>query len=92
MSKASNVVRMDDAVTTHPKSHSQRDLFDEHRAAQRLGVSTWTLRSWRCRGIGPIYVKLGRGSQAPVRYNPDDLDEFVRQGRLVPSARAVLED
>jgi hypothetical protein len=45
MSRASNVVRIDDALTAKPKSHLQRDLLDEHRAARRLGVSTWTLGS-----------------------------------------------
>jgi len=35
---------------------------------------------------------MGRGTQAAVRYNPLDLDEFARQSRFIPSARAVLED
>ncbi len=69
-----------------------RDMLNDEQAARRLGVSPATLRSWRCREIGPPFVKLGRGTQAPVRYNPDDLDEFMRQGRHVPSVRAALED
>lgn len=80
------------AVLDPPGPHLEEDLINEQKAAKRLDVSVWTLRSWRCRGIGPPYIKMGRGTQAPVRYNPLDLDEFARQGRLIPSARAVLED
>jgi len=71
---------------------STRDALNDEQAAKRLGVSPATLRSWRCREIGPPFVKLGPGIQAAVRYNPDDLDEFMRQGRHVPSVRAALED
>jgi hypothetical protein len=66
---------------------SFRDMLNDEQAARRLGVSPATLRSWRCREIGPPFIKLVLGSQAPVRYNPDDLDEFMRQGRHVPSVR-----
>lgn len=73
-------------------SPNVRDALNDEQAAKRLGVSPATLRSWRCREIGPPFIKLGIGTQAPVRYNPDDLDEFMRQGRHVPSVRAALEE
>jgi hypothetical protein len=69
-----------------------QNLLNDHQAALRLGVSPATLRSWRCRGVGPPYVKLGHGTYASVRYNPGDLDDFVRQGRHVPSVRAASEE
>ncbi len=28
------------------------------QAAERLGVTTGTLANWRCKGIGPDYLKL----------------------------------
>ena len=80
------------AAADPPGPHLEEDLINEQKAAKRLDVSVWTLRSWRCRGIGPPYIKMGRGTQAAVRYNPLDLDEFARQSRFIPSARAVLED
>ena len=69
-----------------------RNLLNDYQTALRLGVSPATLRSWRCRGIGPPYIKLGFGTQSPVRYNPIDLDEYMRQGRHVPSVRAASEE
>jgi predicted site-specific integrase-resolvase len=43
-------------------------LLNQKEAAPLLGVSPATLRSWRCRGIGPVYVKMARGQKSPVRY------------------------
>ena len=67
-------------------------LLNDNKTASRLGISPATLRSWRCRGIGPPYIKLGSSTNASVRYNPIDLDEFLRQRRHVPSVRAALEE
>jgi hypothetical protein len=36
-------------------------LLNDSEAAKRLGVSPATLRSWRCRGIGPCFIKMGAG-------------------------------
>jgi hypothetical protein len=74
------------------ESIDSRDLLNDNQTAVRLGVSPATLRSWRCRGIGPPFIKLGLSSNASVRYNPIDLDELLRQGRHVPSVRAALEE
>jgi len=67
-------------------------LLNDNQAAMRLGVSAATLRSWRCRGIGPPFIKLGIAANASVRYNPIDLDDFLRRGRHVPSVRAASEE
>jgi hypothetical protein len=69
-------------------------LMTDSLAAARLGISPTTLRSWRCRGIGPQYIKLGRGKKAAVRYHPHDLDQFIDQGRHVAasSVRAAFEE
>ncbi len=72
--------------------HDSRNLLNDNQTALRLGVSPATLRSWRCRDIGPPYIKLGVGTQSSVRYNPIDLDEFMRRGRHVPSVRAASEE
>ncbi len=54
-----------------------RTLLTEKEAAERLKVSQRTLQSWRQRGIGPAYTKLGAGTRAPVRYVSDIVDSFV---------------
>jgi len=67
------------------------DLLDDQQAAKRLGISKSTLRSWRCRGIGPVFVKMGPGKKAPVRYDNRDLAQFVEDGRQLPSVLAALK-
>jgi hypothetical protein len=71
----------------HNQSHSQ--LLTSQEAAAILSVPEGTLRQWRCAGKGPVFIKLGRKS---VRYNRNDLAEFIRQGRQVPSVRAYMEE
>lgn len=61
-------------------------LFDETQVAERLRISPATLRSWRARGIGPVYVKLGTGKKSPVRYHHRDLEQYIAQGRHASSA------
>jgi Helix-turn-helix domain len=69
---------------------SESNLLAERAAAALLGVAPATLRSWRCRGIGPDYIKMGRGVRSPVRYNPVDIEEFIAQSRRIPSVRAAI--
>jgi excisionase family DNA binding protein len=55
-------------------SSEKRTLTDVEVAA-RLGVSRFTVRSWRLKGTGPRFLKMGRA----VRYRPQDVDEYERQ-------------
>ena len=52
-------------------------LLREAEVARRLSIKVATLRRWRWAGRGPRFVKLG----AAVRYEPADIDAFVRVGR-----------
>jgi predicted site-specific integrase-resolvase len=58
-------------------------LLKEREAADLLGLSFRTLQSWRSRGGGPAYVRLGGG----VRYDAHDLSDFIQSGRTAPTAR-----
>ena len=51
-------------------------LLRETEVSSRLGLSVRTLQKWRREGRGPRFVKLGNA----VRYDPTELDEFVRGG------------
>ena len=53
-------------------------LLVEREVAERLGMAVQTVRGWRVRGCGPVYVKLGRS----VRYRESDVEAFVRAGRV----------
>jgi hypothetical protein len=70
---------------------TSNNLLTDKQAAPLLGVEPATLRSWRCRGIGPAYVKLGLGPKAACRYNPVDIETFTASCRYVPSVRAAWE-
>ncbi len=70
--------------------HLQHPLNDV-QAAQHLGVSPHTLRTWRRLGTGPRYMKLGRA----VRYQPRDLDSYLAAAGVVKGcpvdAEAVIK-
>lgn len=48
-------------------------FLTELETSRVLQVSAATLRTWRCRGTGPKFVRLGRC----VRYRPEDLARFA---------------
>jgi predicted site-specific integrase-resolvase len=73
------------------KPIESRVLLDDKHAAERLCVSPATLRSWRCRGVGPTFIKMGGGTKAPVRYSESDLERFIAESRHVPPVRAAFE-
>ena len=70
---------------------TSNNLLTDKQAAPLLGVEPATLRSWRCRGIGPTYLKLGLGPKAACRYTRHDIEAFIAQCRQVPSVRAAWE-
>jgi excisionase family DNA binding protein len=56
-------------------SSSETRILTDVQVAERLGVSRFTVRSWRLRGVGPRFLKMGRA----VRYRCQDVDEYERQ-------------
>ncbi|HMO28438.1 helix-turn-helix domain-containing protein [Enterovirga sp.] len=60
-------------------------LLDEEEAARLLKVATGTLRNYRTRGQGPIFVKLG-GS---VRYRQSDLQDYIERSIRRPVPKRV---
>jgi excisionase family DNA binding protein len=61
---------------------SDRRTLTDIEVAARLGVSRFTVRSWRLKGVGPRFMKMGRA----VRYRPQDVDEFERQALVETQA------
>jgi excisionase family DNA binding protein len=47
--------------------------YRTEQAAKYLDLKPETLEAWRCRGGGPLFVKLGKA----VRYRQQDLDAFL---------------
>ncbi|MGC0141403.1 helix-turn-helix transcriptional regulator [Pseudactinotalea sp. Z1732] len=54
------------------------------QAAEYLGVANATLKTWRCRGFGPVYAKIGRS----VVYRVSDLDDYL-EDHLVNKPRTT---
>lgn len=48
-------------------------MFTTEKAAEYLGLRKTTLEAWRCRGGGPLFVKMNKA----VRYRREDLDRFL---------------
>jgi predicted DNA-binding transcriptional regulator AlpA len=65
-----------------PATVEKRTLTDIQVAA-RLGVSRFTVRSWRLKGVGPRFLKMGRA----VRYRPEDVQEYEQQVIVNPTSR-----
>ncbi len=68
-------------------SDTTRALTDRE-VADLMGLSVATLRSWRHRGKGPRFLRLGRS----VRYLPSDLAEFVRASAVGTKAVSSSDD
>ena len=59
-------------------------MFRTDQAADYLTLTKSTLEAWRCRGGGPVFVKLGKA----VRYRKEDLDAFLNSSRRVNTSRS----
>ncbi len=57
------------------------ELLNEKEVSKILKTPMGTLRRWRCTGEGPVFIKLGSGPKAAVRYHPLDIELFVDEGR-----------
>jgi hypothetical protein len=53
-------------------------VMNERNAAMYTGMSAFYLRSARCRGVGPEFLRLGRS----IRYRVSDLDEWLAEGEV----------
>ena len=61
---------------------SENRILTDIEVAERLGVSRFTVRSWRLKGVGPRFLKMGRA----VRYRSQDVDEYERQALVETQA------
>ncbi len=56
-------------------------LLDERDVSALLKVAIPTLRNWRSKGIGPVFLKVGKRC---VRYRQCDVAAFLAQGTREP--------
>ena len=66
---------------------SPEDLLTEAASAAILGLMPATLGSWRARGHGPAYIRLGTKRRAPIRYKRGVILEYRDRGAVTPGGR-----
>lgn len=59
-------------------------MMSESEVADWLKLAPETLRTWRARGKGPAYSKLGDA----VRYSEDDVKSYLEANRVDPARKA----
>jgi excisionase family DNA binding protein len=64
-------------------ANAERRTLTDTEVAARLGVSRFTVRSWRLKGVGPRFLKMGRA----VRYRPEDVQEYEQRVLVNPASR-----
>ena len=79
----SRVHETDDVALDSSFTPSGKQTLTDIEVAARLGVSRFTVRSWRLKGLGPRFMKMGRA----VRYRPEDVREYELRVLVNPAAR-----
>lgn len=62
-------------------------LLMEAQAAKLLNVSMRTLQAWRCRNMGPAFIRVGRA----IRYRRADLIAWLQSNRVSPRLPAPVQ-
>ena len=57
-------------------------LLREREVAGILGLSVRTLQEWRRSGDGPPFLKLSRKKRGMVRYDPADVEAYMRRRKV----------
>jgi hypothetical protein len=80
-------VRQSFSVDARRKTKMQMldKYFSERIAARLLRKSPATLASWRARGRGPAFTKIG----AAIVYTRADLNAWLRSQRVDPAVRKI---
>lgn len=47
--------------------------------SEYLGIKVTTISNWRVAGYGPVYLKLGKERQSPVRYRLEEVEKWVKE-------------
>lgn len=62
-------------------------LLDTKEAAPSIGHAPGTLENWRTQGVGPRFIKKGKGGK--VLYDPADLRAWNEGNRITSTSEAV---
>lgn len=62
-------------------------MMDEVEVAGWLGLAPETLRTWRARGKGPPFAKLGEA----IRYDEEDVKAWIDARKVTPGKAEEAE-
>jgi hypothetical protein len=60
------------------------EYFEQSVIARRLKMSEKSLESWRCRGCGPPFIRVGR----LIRYRWSDVEGWLDSRRMTSTSEA----
>lgn len=63
----------------------RRELLTTKQAAKVCKITPGTMRKWRCKGIGPDYIKVG----SAVRYEQAALDRWLGEQTTTPRSPVI---
>jgi hypothetical protein len=63
--------------------------LDPRQAAAYTGVAYTTMQTWRYKGIGPRYSRIGNRI---IRYSTSDLDSFLRERTVETTTPSASEE
>ena len=66
-------------------SMRQINLFNQHTAAERIGVDVRTLRRWHRQGIGPTRQNIEH--RKPILYSRVEVEQFAATYNWKPSVQ-----
>lgn len=60
------------------------EYLSTKEAAELLHVDVRTLANWRCKGVGPAFIRASNGVRhGVVLYTRDDIDAYLAKRRVV---------
>jgi hypothetical protein len=66
------------------KNNRDGKLLTTEELAQRWSMDSGSIENWRNAGKGPIFIKVGIGGAAPVRYRLCDIETWEKKHEVKP--------
>ena len=66
------------------------EMVDTGRMAAACGVQAQTARVWRIKGVGPPYVRVGRGVRGRVLYRVADIIAWLQKRTFLSTAEEAV--
>lgn len=65
-----------------------KKLIDEKGLSEITGLALQTLRNARCEGRGIPYIRLGGERRGAIRYDLQDVEDYISRRRIDPESAA----